>query len=155
MLYMFQTVFVSIIRSSKLHIQRPVFVRPLLLPAAILFRLVAGSSIGLTLYVQFWAPDDWRKNRLKHVEQLTEINKLWNVSSCWLYSVNIILSALIVICFTRCAETVNVCRNITAVSKHSENKLDSSILHPAIYHTHWSYIKRGNHKSIASIAIKM
>ena len=33
-LYMFQTVFPSIIRGSKLHIQRPVFVRPLLLPAA-------------------------------------------------------------------------------------------------------------------------
>jgi len=30
-LYMFQTVFPSIIRSSKLHIQRQVFVRPLLL----------------------------------------------------------------------------------------------------------------------------
>ena len=36
MLYMFQTVFPSIIRSSKLHIQRQVhvFVRPILLPAA-------------------------------------------------------------------------------------------------------------------------
>ena len=29
----------------------------------------------MTLYVQFWAPDDGRKNRLKHVERLTEINK--------------------------------------------------------------------------------
>jgi hypothetical protein len=38
----------------------------------------------LTLYVQFWAPDDERKTRLKHVERLTEINKLWNVASCWL-----------------------------------------------------------------------
>ena len=33
-LYMFQTVFPSIIRSSKLHIQCQVFVRPLLLPDA-------------------------------------------------------------------------------------------------------------------------
>ena len=33
MLYMFQTVFPSIIRSSKLHIQRQIFVRPILLPA--------------------------------------------------------------------------------------------------------------------------
>ena len=33
-------------------------------------------------YVQFWAPDDGRK----HVERLTEINKLWNVAACWLYS---------------------------------------------------------------------
>ena len=51
-----------------------------------LARLAAGSSIGLTLYVQFWAPDDGRKNRLKHVERLTEINKLRNVAYCWLYS---------------------------------------------------------------------
>ena len=33
-LYMFQTVFQSIIRNSKLHIQRQAFVKPLLLPAA-------------------------------------------------------------------------------------------------------------------------
>jgi len=42
----------------------------------------------LTLYVQFWAPDDGRKTRLKHVERLTEINKLWNIASCRLYSEN-------------------------------------------------------------------
>ena len=47
-LFMFQTVFTSVIRSSKLHIQRQVCVRPLLLPAASLARLAAGSSIGLT-----------------------------------------------------------------------------------------------------------
>jgi hypothetical protein len=29
----------------------------------------------LTLYVQFWAPDDGRRNRLKHVEQFIEINR--------------------------------------------------------------------------------
>jgi len=39
-----------------------------------------------TLYVQFWALDDGRKPRLKHVELLTEISKLWNFSSTWLYS---------------------------------------------------------------------
>ena len=60
-LYMFQSVFPSIISSSKLHIQRQVFVRPLLLPA-------------LSLASQ--APDDGCKNHLKHVECLTEINKL-------------------------------------------------------------------------------
>ena len=32
----------------------------------------------LTLYVQFWAPDDGGKNRLKRVECLTEIN--WETS---------------------------------------------------------------------------
>jgi hypothetical protein len=31
------------------------------------------------------------KTRLKHVERLTEINKLWNVASCSLYSANLIL----------------------------------------------------------------
>ena len=49
--------FPSIIWSSKLHIQRQAFVRPLLLPAAGLARPAAGSSNGLTkcltLYVQF------------------------------------------------------------------------------------------------------
>jgi len=89
MLYMCQMVFQSIIRSSKLHIQRQVFVRPLLLPAASLARLAAGSSNGLTLYVQFWAPDDGLKNRLTHVKHLTEINELRNVASCRLYSASI------------------------------------------------------------------
>jgi len=41
---MFQTGFLSIIRNSKLHIQRQVFVRPILLPAADLVRSAAGSS---------------------------------------------------------------------------------------------------------------
>jgi len=44
------------------------------------------SSIGLKLYERFCAPDDGRKSRLKHVQRLTEINKLRNVASCWLYS---------------------------------------------------------------------
>jgi len=34
----------------------------------------------------FWAPDDGRKNHLKHVDRLTEINKLRKAASCWLYS---------------------------------------------------------------------
>jgi len=38
--------------------------------------------------VQFWAPDDGRKSRLKHVDHLTGINKLRNVASYWLYSDN-------------------------------------------------------------------
>jgi len=40
------------------------------------------------LYVQFWAPNDGRKTGLKHLERLTEINKLWNVASLWLHSAN-------------------------------------------------------------------
>jgi len=30
------------------------------------------------------------KNRLKHVERLAEMKKLWNVASYWLYSANIL-----------------------------------------------------------------
>jgi hypothetical protein len=37
------------------------------------------------LYIQFWAPDDGRRYRLKRVEHFTEINKLCNVAFCWLY----------------------------------------------------------------------
>ena len=61
------------------------FVKPLLLPSTV----VAGSSKCLTkypmLYIHFWAPDDGRRNRLKHVEHFTEMNKLCNAASCWLY----------------------------------------------------------------------
>jgi len=46
------------------------------------------SDKYLMLYVQFWTPDDGRKIRLKHVQRLTEINKLWNAASCWLHSAN-------------------------------------------------------------------
>jgi len=34
--------------------------------------------------------DDGQKNCLKHVEHFTEINKLRNIASCWLYYVNIL-----------------------------------------------------------------
>ena len=44
--------------------------------------------------MQFWAPDDGRKTRLKHLQRLTEINKLWNVASCWSYSANIQVLAM-------------------------------------------------------------
>ena len=63
------------------------FVKLLLLPATV----VKGSSKGLTkypmLYMQFWAPDDGQRNCLKYVQHITEINKLHNVASCWLYRV--------------------------------------------------------------------
>jgi len=48
---MFRAGFPSIISSSKLHIQSQVFVRPLLLPAASLARLTAGSSNCDTLHL--------------------------------------------------------------------------------------------------------
>ena len=37
------------------------------------------SDKYLTLYVQFWAPDDGQKTCLKHVQHLTEIKKLWKL----------------------------------------------------------------------------
>ena len=43
-LYMFQTFFPSIIRSSKQHIQRQAFVRPILLPAASLTGMELQSN---------------------------------------------------------------------------------------------------------------
>jgi len=86
---MFQTSFPSIIRSSKPHIQRQVFVRLMLLPVAGLTRLAAGSSNGLTntwhcmcCLSSWW----WTEKPSKYVERLTEINKLRNVASYWLYS---------------------------------------------------------------------
>jgi len=45
---MFQTALPSVIWRPKLHIQRQVFVRKIMVPAAILVRLGAGTSIGLT-----------------------------------------------------------------------------------------------------------
>ena len=48
------------------------------------------SDKYLKLYAQFWAPDDGRKNHLKHVQRLTEIKKLWNIASYWLYSAKIL-----------------------------------------------------------------
>jgi len=49
-LYMFQSAIPSIIRSSKLHIQRQVLVRPILLPAASPGGLAAGNSNGRASY---------------------------------------------------------------------------------------------------------
>jgi len=67
-------------------------VRPLLLPAARLARLSAGSSNGLT--------NTWRSMcsfELLMMEETpsetcraTYRNKLWNVASCWLYCANIL-----------------------------------------------------------------
>ena len=58
------------------------------LPLSISSTTLAVSSKRLTkyrmLYIQFWAPDDRRRNRLKHVEHFTEIYKLCNVASLWL-----------------------------------------------------------------------
>ena len=70
---MFQTGFPSIIRSSNCTYSDRYL-----------------SDQYLTLYVQFELLMMEGKDRLKHVQRLTEINKLRNVASCWLYSENIL-----------------------------------------------------------------
>ena len=63
-LYMFRTVFPSIISSSRLYIEQQAFVRYCLLAR----RQQYLFDKCLLLYVQSWTPDDGRKDRPKHVE---------------------------------------------------------------------------------------
>jgi hypothetical protein len=74
-LYMFRTVFASIIRSPRLYIQRQVYVMQTSGYEMEHFHLVPAGmqssnlyDMHLTLYVQSWTPDDGRKDRPKHVE---------------------------------------------------------------------------------------
>ena len=61
-LYMFRSVFPSIIRSSRLYILQQAFVKQILLFACY------HTDTCLLLCIQSWTPDDARKNRPKHVE---------------------------------------------------------------------------------------
>jgi hypothetical protein len=54
-------------------------VKPILLPAATV------DEMELTLYAQFRAPDDGRRNRLKHLQQFIEINR--SIKRCVLLAV--------------------------------------------------------------------
>ena len=67
------------------YLQYLVPVKPLLLPAA----KAAGSSNGLTrtrsVNTVVCAPDDGWRYHPKNVEQFRDINKLFNVASCWIY----------------------------------------------------------------------
>jgi hypothetical protein len=77
LLYMFQAVPPPNIRSTKLYIQRQVLSNQyccLLQQTAVLVWQYP------TLYVQFCAPDDEWRNRLKHVEQFIELN--WSRKRC-------------------------------------------------------------------------
>jgi hypothetical protein len=65
---MFQMVFLSIIRSSRLHIQQQAHVEQLLLPATQQAHVKQLFDMCLLLYVQSWAPGDGQKDRPKHVE---------------------------------------------------------------------------------------
>jgi hypothetical protein len=61
-LYMFRTVFLSIIRSSRLYIQQQAFVRQILLSACWRVQQYLFDKCML-LYVQSRTPDDGRKDR--------------------------------------------------------------------------------------------
>jgi len=69
-LYMFRTVFPSIIRSSRLYTQQQAFVKQILLSACYLLasRQQYLFDKCLLLCVQSRTPDDGRKDRPKHVE---------------------------------------------------------------------------------------
>ena len=81
LLYMFQAVPPPIIRSIKLRTASGIF-KPILLPAAIVDGMELSSISStiaavlvwqyLTLYIQFCAPDDGRRNCLKHVRQFID-----------------------------------------------------------------------------------
>jgi len=55
-------------------------------------KLAAGSSIGLTNTWHCMCSFELLVNgkTVWNVQRLTEIKKLWNVASCWLYCVNIL-----------------------------------------------------------------
>ena len=78
-LYMFRTVFPSIIRSSRLYIQQQAYVKqiPLSNCSSISFPLASRQQylfdICLFLYVQSSTADDGRKDRPKHVECRSKI----------------------------------------------------------------------------------
>jgi hypothetical protein len=87
-LYMFRTVFPSIIRSSKLRIQQRYMsnsccylllsgMRWNAVPSHPRQQQVAAALWHIPLlHTQCWAPDDGRKDRPKHVQRFTRINKL-------------------------------------------------------------------------------
>jgi hypothetical protein len=80
---MFQAGPPSIIRGWKLYTQHRVLARiNWYLP---LRQVSVTPDKYPMLCIQFWAPDDGRRTRLKRVEHFTEINTLCNVATCWLY----------------------------------------------------------------------
>jgi hypothetical protein len=81
-LYMFRTVFPSIIRSSRLYIE---YQMENLVPASM--KSTNLYDIYLIRYVHSLTPDDGRKDRPKHVEWYSINSK--NSTSCWFYYRNI------------------------------------------------------------------
>jgi len=69
---------------TSLYLQYLALLGPLLL-------LVVNMAVAVTVHVMpdtvgtvIWAPDDGWKYHPKHVEQFTDINKLYIVVSCWI-----------------------------------------------------------------------
>jgi hypothetical protein len=85
LLYMFQTVPLPIIMSTKLYIQHQLLSNQYCCPLLSWMRWAPSHPWWqeaavlvwqyLVLYVQFCAPDDGWRNCLKHVEQFMEINR--------------------------------------------------------------------------------
>jgi hypothetical protein len=67
-LYMFRTVFLSIIKSLGLYIQHHTIQVLWLLGSK-----QPRNLYGMMLYVQSWTPDDGRRDRPKHVECCSKI----------------------------------------------------------------------------------
>jgi hypothetical protein len=83
-LYMFRTVFPSVIRSSRLYIQRQVCVIQVRWRPTSMLASKQSTNLYdtyLTLYVQSWTPDDGRKDRPKHVEWYSVNSE--NCASSW------------------------------------------------------------------------
>ena len=74
-LHMFRRVFPSIIRSSRLYIQQQTDIALCLLAYLLASRKQYLVDKCLLLYVWSWTPDDGRKDRPKHVECHSKINK--------------------------------------------------------------------------------
>jgi len=75
-------------------VRRSICFRRIFLPSSVAQNCTYGvrywSDKCLTPYVQFWAPDDGRAPRLKHLERFTEINILRKLAFFGLYSENIL-----------------------------------------------------------------
>ena len=79
-LYMFQTVSPSIVRSLRLYKQHQVYVIQVLWPLA---SKQPQNLFGMMLHVQYQTPDDGRRDRPKHVERCSTINK-FEILCIWL-----------------------------------------------------------------------
>jgi len=77
--YMFQAVSSPIIRSTKLYIQRQVFVRPMLLPAAVVEEMEVPDVVYTYLCSWWWVEEPPETCRAS-----CEQTKLRKVASRWL-----------------------------------------------------------------------